>query len=69
MRPVAERLVGQHLGFRQLGCDPVCDLSPHHHVVTEAVTRARDAAVQTKPIVFRDDRNSRKLAARALPGS
>ena len=37
--------------------DPVCDLSPHHHLVTEAVARA-DAprpAVE-KPLIFRDHR-------------
>ena len=45
--------------------DPVCDLSPQHHLVTEAVARARDAKVQAKPIVFRDDRNSRMLVARS----
>ena len=45
--------------------DPVCDLSPHHHLVTEAVARARDAKVQAKPIVFRDDRNSRTLVTRS----
>ena len=45
--------------------DPVCDLSPHHHLVTEAIVRARDAKVQAKPIVFRDDRNSRMLVARS----
>ena len=43
--------------------DPVCDLSPHHHRVTEAVARAREALVDVKPIVFRDDRNSRQLSA------
>jgi pyrroloquinoline quinone biosynthesis protein E len=43
--------------------DPVCDLSPHHHVVTEAVERARQPRVETKPIVFRDDHNSRRIAA------
>jgi len=47
--------------------DPVCDLSPHHHVVTEAVERARDVHVETKPIVFRDDRNSRRLATTPQP--
>jgi len=45
--------------------DPVCDLSPHHHVVTEAVERAREPLVETKPIVFRDDRNSRRLTGEA----
>ena len=42
--------------------DPVCDLSPHHHVVTEAVARARTVSAQVQPILFRDDRNSRALA-------
>ncbi|HET7400512.1 MAG TPA: pyrroloquinoline quinone biosynthesis protein PqqE [Usitatibacter sp.] len=47
--------------------DPVCDLSPHHHVVTEAVERAREPLPETRPIVFRDDRNSRRIAAEASP--
>ncbi len=55
--------------------DPVCDLSPHHHLVAEAVARAdRPAAPQThpgpgalpvgageKPLVFRSPRNSSTL--------
>ena len=41
--------------------DPVCDLSPHHHLVTEAVEKARLPKVETKPIIFRDDKNSRRL--------
>jgi pyrroloquinoline quinone biosynthesis protein E len=48
--------------------DPVCDLSPHHHLVTEAVERAErprpaDAtkpAVE-KPLVFRSPTNSAAL--------
>ena len=44
--------------------DPVCDLSPHHHRVTEAVLAARSAAAEVKPILFRDDRNSRQLVER-----
>jgi len=44
--------------------DPVCDLSPHHHVVTAAVAQAREAGAQAQPIVFRDDRNSRRLATK-----
>jgi pyrroloquinoline quinone biosynthesis protein E len=47
--------------------DPVCDLSPDHHRVTEAVARARRGDVEAKPIVFRNDRNSRALARRPLP--
>ena len=44
--------------------DPVCDLSPHHHLVTDAVDKAQNPApaVQVKPILFRDDRNSRALS-------
>jgi pyrroloquinoline quinone biosynthesis protein E len=48
--------------------DPVCDLSPYHHVVTQAVAEAQKAepGVEVKPIViFRDDKNSRELSGRA----
>src|SRR5215472_10767627 len=45
--------------------DPVCDLSPHHQVVTDAVLAARSAPAEAKPILFRDDRNSRTLARSA----
>jgi len=42
--------------------DPVCDLSPHHHLVTEAVARADGAAAAPAPsehvLVFRDHRTS-----------
>ena len=47
--------------------DPVCDLSPHHHLVTEAVAEAERAAVAATisagsaapaPLVFRDHRIS-----------
>ncbi|MEP7244846.1 MAG: pyrroloquinoline quinone biosynthesis protein PqqE [Gammaproteobacteria bacterium] len=56
--------------------DPVCDLSPHHHLVAEAVARADrpDVAVPStkappaealpaneKVLVFRDARNSRTI--------
>jgi PqqA peptide cyclase len=37
--------------------DPVCDLSPHHHLVTEAVARADTLPrVEEKPLIFRDHR-------------
>ncbi len=49
--------------------DPVCDLSPHHHLVTEAIARAAqlhgDARphVAEKPVLFfRDRRNSRTIS-------
>jgi PqqA peptide cyclase len=42
--------------------DPVCDLSPHHHLVTEAVARAESAATlpatREHVLVFRDHRTS-----------
>jgi pyrroloquinoline quinone biosynthesis protein E len=41
--------------------DPVCDLVPQHHLVQEAIDRAQRDRALTKPIVFRDDRNSRRL--------
>ncbi len=43
--------------------DPVCDLSPYHHVVTEAVARAEKPYVEEKPILFfRDAKNSRTIS-------
>ncbi|HEX7043502.1 MAG TPA: pyrroloquinoline quinone biosynthesis protein PqqE [Burkholderiales bacterium] len=44
--------------------DPVCDLSPHHQAVLDAVAAAQRDAVPVHPIRFRDDRNSRALSAR-----
>jgi hypothetical protein len=43
----------------------VCDLSPDHHLITDAVVRAQSPQlpVGVKPVVFRDDRNSRALSA------
>jgi pyrroloquinoline quinone biosynthesis protein E len=45
--------------------DPVCGLSPLHHVITEVVDKAQNPTapkVEVKPIVFRDDKNSRALS-------
>jgi pyrroloquinoline quinone biosynthesis protein E len=37
--------------------DPVCDLSPYHHVVTEAVARADGPRlIEEQPLIFRDHR-------------
>jgi pyrroloquinoline quinone biosynthesis protein E len=48
--------------------DPVCDLSPYHHLVTEAVARADRAGThprpEEKPLVFRSERNSSTLIAK-----
>jgi pyrroloquinoline quinone biosynthesis protein E len=41
--------------------DPVCDLSPYHHRVTEAVERAEGnarPAIRERPLIFRDHRTS-----------
>jgi len=50
--------------------DPVCDLSPHHHLVTEAVARAEQAAsaaaaggAREQALVFRDHRISIPVVA------
>ena len=45
--------------------DPVCDKSPEHAIVTQAVERAEQprVPVATKPVLFfRDDQNSRALS-------
>jgi pyrroloquinoline quinone biosynthesis protein E len=46
--------------------DPVCDKSPHHHLVLEAVARAgRPSAShikETPVLIFRDARNSRTIS-------
>ena len=45
--------------------DPVCDKSPEHAIVTQAVERAEQARVplEAKPVLFfRDDQNSRALS-------
>jgi pyrroloquinoline quinone biosynthesis protein E len=54
--------------------DPVCDLSPHHHLVTEATARAELASTRAdpaaaaagqapveKPLIFRSPANSSNL--------
>ncbi len=48
--------------------DPVCDLSPHHEVVMNAVAKAQQARIKpatVRPIMFRDDKNSRALSESA----
>jgi pyrroloquinoline quinone biosynthesis protein E len=43
--------------------DPVCDKSPFHHLVTDAVARADKPAVVEKPLLFfRDAKNSRAIS-------
>lgn len=48
--------------------DPVCDKSAQHHLIEAAVARAQVPDAQradVKPLVFRDPKNSRELAAAA----
>lgn len=45
--------------------DPVCGLSPNHHLVTDVVDKAQHPQprqAEVKPILFRDDKNSRALS-------
>ena len=45
--------------------DPVCGLSPLHHLVTDVVDQAQlpvSPKAEVKPILFRDDKNSRALS-------
>jgi pyrroloquinoline quinone biosynthesis protein E len=45
--------------------DPVCDKSPHHQLVVDAVALAQiptEQRLQVKPLIFRDTLNSKKLS-------
>lgn len=48
------------------GADPVCSLSPNHHVITQAIEDARNPTIAAKPIIFRNDKNSKKIIAGEL---
>ena len=41
--------------------DPVCSLSPTHDVILQAIEDAKNPQLAAQPIVFRNDKNSRKL--------
>lgn len=48
--------------------DPVCDKSPHHALITQAIELAQKSAnvVEPRPVLFyRDDKNSRALSRKA----
>jgi pyrroloquinoline quinone biosynthesis protein E len=51
--------------------DPICDLSPHHSLITEVVAKAQHPGkpMAVHPIVFRDDKNSRRLSEKPQPAS
>ena len=44
--------------------DPVCDKSPHHSVVTDAVVAAQHSRANEHPLIFRDAKASKALAAK-----
>lgn len=46
--------------------DPVCSLSPNHHLIEQAIKDAQDPRGQAQPIVFRNDKNSKMLIAGEL---
>jgi pyrroloquinoline quinone biosynthesis protein E len=41
--------------------DPVCDKSPHHHKIGEAVVASQKPSNYEKPIIFRTDNDSRDI--------
>lgn len=45
--------------------DPVCDKSPYHHEVVEAVARAQQQNHRQQPLVFRTMKNSAELIAKS----
>jgi pyrroloquinoline quinone biosynthesis protein E len=50
--------------------DPVCELSPHHQAVLDAIDSAcrQNAQPTAKPLVFRNPRNSRRLSSSSPTG-
>jgi pyrroloquinoline quinone biosynthesis protein E len=42
--------------------DPVCDLSPNHHVILEAVVEAAREPGTEHPLIFRNPKNSKSLS-------
>lgn len=41
--------------------DPVCSKSPKHDIILKAIEDAKNPQLAAQPIVFRNDKNSRKL--------
>ena len=41
--------------------DPVCSLSPNHHIIEKAIEDAKNPVLQAQPILFRNDKNSKKI--------
>ena len=43
--------------------DPVCSLSPNHHLIEKAIVDSQNPVLASQPIIFRTDKNSKKYAA------
>lgn len=43
--------------------DPVCSLSPNHHIIEKAIEDSKNPVIASQPIIFRTDKNSKKYAA------
>lgn len=43
--------------------DPVCSKSPHRHLIDEAIANAQNPLIREQPIIFRNDKNSKKIIA------
>jgi len=41
--------------------DPVCTKSPHRHLIDKAIEDAKNPQLQAQPIIFRNDKNSKKF--------
>lgn len=46
--------------------DPVCSKSPHHHLIEKAIADAQNPQLQAQPILFRNDKNSKRIIAGEL---
>jgi pyrroloquinoline quinone biosynthesis protein E len=46
--------------------DPVCSKSPYHHLIEQAIEDSKNPVLVAQPIVFRNDKNSKKIIAGEL---
>ena len=43
------------------GADPVCSKSPTHQIILDAIEEAKNPQIASRPILFRNDKNSRSI--------
>jgi len=46
--------------------DPVCSKSPYHHLIEKAIEDAKNPTLAAQPILFRNDKNSKKIISGEL---